>query len=137
MRWRVALGCGLALAASANMAAAAGSWVAEAGLPAIAQRGRPYVSPQLAPRPTTPTAGQGIGRVHWHYGYDRPGDPRTVAQLCAAGRCVDASSPRGGSEAFAGLPVVTPFHLVLEVPGTGRVAPVMRTGRVQLVVDFE
>ncbi|KEZ78039.1 flagellar protein FlhE [Salinisphaera hydrothermalis] len=137
MKRRVAFAVSLALAACAGTASAAGSWIAEAALPAIGQRGRVYVSPRLAPRPTTPVTGHGIGRVQWRYGYDRVGDPRMVARLCAAGRCVDASNPRGGSKAFAGLPVVTPFHLMLKVPGSGRVAPAMRVGRVQLVVNFE
>lgn len=139
MKRRLALGRSLALAACAYAGAvsAAGSWIAEAELPSITQRGRAYLSAPLVPRSTTPTAGHAIGRVLWRYGYDRPGDPRMVASLCAAGRCVDASTPRGGSKAFAGLPVVTPFRLILKVPGTGRVAPAMRAGRVQLVVNFE
>lgn len=116
---------------------AAGSWIAAANLPAIAHRGQRYRSPQLAPRATTPTAGRGITRVHWRYGYDRPGDPRMAARLCAGNRCTDVSGARGWSDAFAGLPVTTPFRLFLQVPGSGRVAPVMRAGRVQLVVDFE
>ncbi|AWN16013.1 flagellar protein FlhE [Salinisphaera sp. LB1] len=131
------LAVGAALLAPAWPVIAAGSWVAQANLPAIVHCGQRYVSPTLAPRATTPTAGRGIRRVHWRYGYDRLGDPRMQGRLCAAGRCVDASSARGQSDAFAGLPVATPFHLILETPGTGPVIPVMRAGRVQLVVDFE
>ncbi|HET7313508.1 flagellar protein FlhE [Salinisphaera sp.] len=127
----------LGLVGVAVEAAAAGSWVADASLPVVRQRGRRYVSPKLAPRPTTPTAGHGITRVHWRYGYNRPGDPHRMARLCAAGRCVDATRARGWSDAFAGLPVTTPFRLVLRMPGTGRVTPVLRGGHVQLVVDFE
>ncbi|MGB7757280.1 MAG: flagellar protein FlhE [Salinisphaera sp.] len=137
IRSGAAFAAGAVLLASGSTAVAAGSWVAQVGLPAIAHRGQRYVSPRLVPRPTTPTAGRGIRRVHWRYGYDRPGDPRMAARLCTAERCVDASSKRGASSAFAGLPVATPFHLILEVPGAGRVAPVMRAGRVQLVVNFD
>ena len=137
IRARAALAAAALVAAFSGPAMAAGSWVADAGLPAISQRGQRYVSPVLAPRSTTPTAGRAIGRVHWRYGYDRPGDPRRQARLCAAGRCIDAASMRGRSKAFAGLPVTTPFQLILMIPGDGRVAPALRAGHIQLVVDFE
>ncbi|RJS95178.1 flagellar protein FlhE [Salinisphaera sp. Q1T1-3] len=132
--WQVAVATiGLAAPVAAT---AAGSWVAEAALPTLRYHGQRYVSPVLKPRPTTPIAGDGIHRVHWTYGYDRPG-PRLSARLCAAGRCIDASKARGTSEAFAGLAVATPFRLVLAAPGTGPISPVLRAGHIQLVVDFQ
>ncbi|WP_423821840.1 flagellar protein FlhE [Salinisphaera sp. SPP-AMP-43] len=100
-------------------------------------RGQVYRSPWLKPRPTTPLAGRAITRVHWRYGYDRPGGPRARAVLCAADRCVDASVNRSQSTAFSGLPIATPFRLTLKTPGHKRIAPPLRSGHIRLMVDFE
>lgn len=116
---------------------AAGTWIADAALPSMRHRGQIYRSPWLKPRPTTPLAGRAITRVHWRYGYDRPGKPGTRAVLCAADRCVDASVHRGQSRGFSGLPIATPFRLTLKAPGSARIAPPLRNGHIRLLVDFE
>jgi hypothetical protein len=115
---------------------AAGSWIANSLTPKLTRRGWRYTTPKLTPRPTTPTAGRGITSVAWRYGFHRPHDPNLHVALCGGGRCINASTPRGSSHAFAGLPVKTPVRFYFLLPGRGRLTRRLYSAPLQLVVNF-
>ena len=133
MAWAIVLATGLTTLAAE---AAPGAWIADRAAPTLYQRGRVYETTALLPRATTPVTGRAISRVAWRHDYGMAGAPVT-GRLCGAGRCVDASAPRGISDAFAGLPPRTAFYFRFRVDGRGALTPARYGAPLQLVVNFE
>lgn len=117
-------------------AQAAGSWTDQARAPTLRQRGWRYAVQPLEPAPNTPLAGTAITSVSWRYHYRRWYRGFRVA-LCARAICIDATTERGVSNAFAGLPVATEFRFYFTVAGRGMLPVPMRGGRLRLIVNFE
>lgn len=117
-------------------ATAAGTWVADSVTPAIRQQGMRYTSEPLAPRASTPLAGDRINRVSWRYGFSRWAPDLNVT-LCGGGRCVEIEGERGNSRAFAGLAPATTFAFHFVVEGRREAIVPLYGEPLQLVVNFE
>lgn len=137
MRARIALLLFVLVAATvAATAQAAGAWTDTAILPTLRQGDWQYSAGPLSPTLNTSLAGSGITWVAWRYHY-QTWHHGFRAALCTQGICVDASTERGGTDAFAGLPVDSRFQFYLWVSGQEMLTVPMRGGRLRLIVNFE
>lgn len=123
-------------ALAAAPARAAGAWIDMADAPTLRQRGWRYVVGPLAPERDTPLAGTAVTRVSWQYHYE-PWYRGLQVVLCARDVCIDATTERGWSDAFSGLPVVTRFRFYFVIAGQGMLTVPARGQRVRLIVNFE
>lgn len=126
----------LALVGIFSPARAAGRWVAQSDAPTLRQQGLRYDSATLSPNNSTPLSGNAITRVAWRYDYAGWRPRELVVQLCGGGRCVDASSARGQTTAFAGLPVATPFRFNFRIQGPRAARTPLEGGALTLMVNF-
>ena len=113
------------------LAAAAGSWVANAPSLMVILAERESLSRPLLPPPGSAPAGA-IHSIVWRF--EQPPGSRLNARLCQANLCMPLPSARGQSQALAGLPAdeALRFHFSLR-PGQRRA---VRVEGLQVIVNY-
>ncbi|MFP4061287.1 MAG: flagellar protein FlhE [Halochromatium sp.] len=122
----------LVLALAPGLAAAAGSWVANAPSLMVSMAERESLSrPLRAPPGSAPTGA--IDSIAWRF--EQPPGSRLNARLCQANRCMPLAGARGQSQALAGLPAdeALRFHFSLG-PGQRRA---VRVQGLQVIVNYQ
>ncbi|MBK5929729.1 hypothetical protein CCR82_04060 [Halochromatium salexigens] len=122
----------MTLAAAPLLAAAAGSWVAQAPSLRVIMAERESLSQPLLPPPGSTHEGE-IHSVGWRF--EQPPGSALSARLCQANRCMTLPSARGQSQALAGLPAdeALRFHFAL-MPGQRRA---VRVQGLQVIVNYQ
>lgn len=113
------------------LAAAAGSWVANAPSLMVIMAERESLSRPLLPPSGSAPAGA-IHSIVWRF--EQPPGSRLNARLCQANHCMPLSGARGQSQALAGLPADEGlrFHFSLR-PGQRRA---VRVEGLQVIVNY-
>jgi len=119
------------LALAPSLAAAAGSWVANAPSVRVVMAERESLSSPLRPPPGSVHEGE-IHSIVWRF--VQPPGSALNARLCHAHRCMPLSAARGQSQALAGLPAdaALRFHFSL-LPGQRRA---VRVEGLQVIVNY-
>ncbi|MDW5375665.1 flagellar protein FlhE [Halomonas sp. HP20-15] len=114
-------------------AGAAGSWVGEAPSVRLFTPGREVAS-QPIQAPAAPADGE-ITSISWRF-TSPPGTARLEARLCHPQRCLRLITPRGQSEALAGLTASGPFVVRFRLPESARSSAPLRVEGLQLIVNY-
>lgn len=124
---------GLMLLAPLLSHAAEGAWQSSAVGATLAWRGQAVSSSPLAP--SQPVAGS-MTLVAWRYELTGPMPAGLQVRLCTLNHCVPIEGQSGTTQGFANIAASEPLRFIWEVPGGGKLFPVLRVRTNQVIVNY-
>ncbi len=124
---------GLLLLAPLLSLAAEGAWQSSAVGATLGWRGQAVSSPPLAP--SQPVSGL-MTLVAWRYELTGPTPAGLQVRLCSANHCVPIEGQSGTTQGFANIAASEPLRFIWEVPGGGKLFPVLRVRSNQVIVNY-
>lgn len=124
---------GLLLFPLVAQAAGEGSWQASSIGVTLSNRGVAMSSRPLAP--SEPVSGQ-MSLVVWNYSLIGPTPAGLQVRLCSQSRCTEIDGESGTTQAFNGAPAIEPLRFIWEVPGGGRLIPVLKVQSNSVIVNY-
>ncbi|PSN08095.1 flagellar protein FlhE [Siccibacter turicensis] len=118
----------------AALAAGEGAWEASTGGTTLTWRGVVASSSPLAP--TDNPVGM-MNLVVWRYELNGPTPAGLLVRLCSLSRCVPIEGGQGTTRGLTGVPANEPLRFVWEVPGGGKLFPMMRVQSSQVIVNYK
>lgn len=111
-----------------------GAWEASNGGTVLSYRGVvASSSPLVAPEQTNGL----MDVVAWRYSLTGPVPAGLLVRLCSQSRCVPIEGGQGSTRGLTGVPASEPLRFVWEVPGGGKLFPVMRVQSNQVIVNYK
>lgn len=113
--------------------AAEGAWQSSAVGATLSWRGQAVSSPPLAP--AQPVSGL-MTLVAWRYELTGPMPAGLQVRLCTSNHCVPIEGQSGTTQGFAHIAASEPLRFIWEVPGGGKLFPVLRVRSNQVIVNY-
>ncbi len=124
---------GLILLAPLLSHAAEGAWQSSAVGATLSWRGQAVSSPPLAP--SQPVDGL-MTLVAWRYELAGPTPAGLQVRLCSTNHCVPIEGQGGTTLGFNNIAASEPLRFIWEVPGGGKLFPVLRVRSNQVIVNY-
>lgn len=124
---------GLLLLAPLIAQGAEGAWQSSAMGATLSWRGQAVSSSPLAP--SQPVSGL-MTLVAWRYELTGPTPAGLQVRLCSQTRCVPLDGQSGTTQGLSNVAASEPLRFIWEVPGGGKLFPVLRVRTNQVIVNY-
>ncbi|WP_313099061.1 flagellar protein FlhE [Atlantibacter hermannii] len=124
---------GLLLLAPLCSLAAEGAWQSSAVGATLGWRGQAVSSSPLAP--SQPVSGL-MTLVAWRYELIGPTPAGLQVRLCSLNHCVPIEGQSGTTLGFSNIAAGEPLRFIWEVPGGGKLFPILRVRSNQVIVNY-
>lgn len=110
-----------------------GAWEASNGGTTLTWRGVAASSSPLMPKDKPKGV---MNLVVWRYELNGPIPAGLQTRLCSLSRCVAIEGGQGTTRGLTGVPASEPLRFIWEVPGGGKLFPMMRVQSNQVIVNY-